>query len=326
MSAQEAFELGAKIQRARRKTGLELVSIAGEICVSKSYLTAIEEGRFEALPAFPFAMGFVRSFAQQIGLNANEIASEFKEIVKPVVVEEEGDLDLPSNPVIEAKKTAKRGPIYGGIAVVLSALSAAWMIFIGGGQQAAYVKTTPAKEITQLAAAKVDDSHLVQDTQGVPAKHDTTAIVADTAVAEKNDTALVDIPADTVSKTVSDTIVAVEEEFAPANNQLMGVANADDEGSKDLNLLATEVMFEARQDSWVRITSDDAILFEGVLRSGDHYVPPMGPSLNLTTNNAGGLALHIGEHDLGVLGVKGGIIENAKIDPDSLILRLVETL
>ena len=312
MSAQEALELGAKIQQARRNTGLELVSIAGEICVSKSYLTAIEEGRFEALPAFPFAVGFVRSFAQQVGLNVDEISSEFKAIVKPVVVEEQdSDLDIPSNPVIEAKKSAKRGPIYGGIAVALAAMSASWMVFIGGGQQAAYVKTTPPpKEITQLAIAKTDDVQLENDIQAVPAKHD-------------NDDADVAPQADIV---VAETIVVAEEEFTPANNQFMGVANASDEGSKDLNLEATEVMFEARQDAWVRITSGDAILFEGVLHSGDHYVPPMGPSLNLTTSNAGGLALHIGEHDLGVLGVKGGIIENAKIDPDSLILRLVETL
>lgn len=322
MSAQEAFELGAKIQRARRNTGLELVSIAGEICVSKSYLAAIEEGHFEALPAFPFAMGFVRAFSHEVGLDADEIAGEFKSIVKPVDVEQEGDLDLSGNPVIEAKKTAKRGPIYGGIAVVLSALSAAWMIFIGGGHQAAYVKTTPVKEITQLAVAKVDDSQLIQGNQLVRTKQDAAVVATDVVAAETNDAVSVDALADTVSNTVA----AAEEEFAPANNQLMGVANASDEGDKDVNLLATEVMFEARQDAWVRITSEDTVLFEGVLRSGDHYVPPMGPSLNLTTSNAGGLALHIGEHDLGVLGVKGGIIENAKIDPDSLILRLVESL
>ncbi len=316
MSAQEACELGAKIQQARRNTGLELVSIAGEICVSKSYLTAIEEGRFEALPAFPFAVGFVRSFAQQVGLNVDEISSEFKAIVKPVVVEEaDSDLDLPSNPVIEAKKTAKRGPIYGGIAVALAAMSASWMVFIGGGQQAAYVKTTsPPKEITQLAVAKIDGIQLERNIQTAPEKHDNADADADADAATQ---------ADIVA---AETIVVAEEEFTPANNQFMGVANASDEGSKDLNLLATEVMFEARQDAWVRITSGDSILFEGVLHSGDHYVPPMGPSLNLTTSNAGGLALHIGEHDLGVLGVKGGIIENAKIDPDSLILRLVETL
>ena len=311
MSVQEAFELGAKIQLARKGKGMELVSIAGEICVSKSYLTAIEEGRFEALPAFPFAMGFVRSFAQQVGLDPDKIAGEFKAIVKPVVIEEEDSgLDVPSNPVIEAKKIAKRGPVYGGIAVVLSAMSAAYMVFIGGSQQAAYVKTTPPKEITQLAVAKIDDSQLKRDTQAAP------------KILE-NDDADAATQADIV---VAETIVVAKEEFAPANNQFMGVANASDEGSKDLNLEATEVMFEARQDAWVRITSEDAVLFEGVLRSGDHYVPPMGPSLNLTTSNAGGLSLHIGEHDLGILGVKGGIIENAKIDPDSLILRLVETL
>lgn len=302
MSAQEAYDLGSKIQEARRSTGQELCSIAGEICVSKSYLTAIEDGRFDALPAFPFAMGFVRSFAHQVGLDANEIAMEFKAIVKPVIVED-ADAELVSDPVIELKKSVKRGPLYGGLAVVLSAMSAVWMIFLGGGQQAAYVKTTPPADVVQFAEAKVEGRLAGQDIKldsVIPAKQETNEVVVDA--------------------------VADEDFFAPANNQVLGVANAGDEGAKDLNLQDTEVMFEARQDAWVRISSGDSILFEGVLRSGDHYVPPMGPQLSLTTSNAGGLALRIGEHDLGVLGVKGGIIENVKIDPDSLILRLVETL
>lgn len=299
MSVQEALKLGAKIQKSRRSTGKELCTIAEEICVSKSYLTAIEEGRFDALPAFPFAIGFVRSFAGEIGIDANEIATEFKAIVQPVIIEEpESDLESSGKFDHQASKTVKRGPIYGGMAVVLSALSAAWMIFVGGGQQAAYVRTAPPKEAIQYVKSTEQDTQL------------------DSVVSVKDDN----------NKSVVETNEDFEEDFAPAGNQLMGVANADDEGASDLNLQVTEVMFQARQDAWVRISSGDAVLFEGVLHSGDHYVPPMGPALNLTTSNAGGLSLFIGEHDLGVLGSKGGIIENAKIDPDSLILRLVETL
>ncbi len=304
MSEHEALMLGAKIQNARRSTGKELSAIASEICVSKSYLVAIEEGRFEALPVFPFAIGFVRSFASEVGLQAAEIAREFKAIVQPAVIEQlDEELGSTSRPGREIRNTSKsnaskRGPIYGGLAVVLSAISAVWMIFTGGGQQAAYVKSAPQADTVQLASAKVQD--VFQEA------------AVSTEPANKN------LP--------DETVVTARTDFSPAGNQLMGVANADDEGAGGINLQVNDVMFEARQDAWVRISSGDQILFEGVLTAGDHYVPPMGPSLNLTTSNAGALALHIGEHDLGVLGAKGGIIENVNIDPDSLILRLVETL
>ena len=297
MSEQEAFELGARIQEARRSAGLELCAIAEEICVSKSYLVAIEEGRFDDLPALPFAIGFIRAFATEIGLDSDEVAVEFKAIVKPVVQEEKmPEHEASREHTADNVVNVKRGPLYGGLAVVLSAMSAAWMVFVGGGQPVAYVKSTPANESVQMVDAKTEDIQVASISQ------QEMPVINAATEAESEDI------------------------FAPANNELLGVANAKDEGENDLNLQATEVMFEARQDAWLRIANDDTVLFEGVLRAGDHYVPPMGPALSLTTSNAGGLAMHIGEHDLGVLGSKGGIIKNVKIDPDSLILRLVETL
>ena len=302
MNVDKAIKLGAKIQKARRNSGKELVAISGEICVSKSYLTAIEAGDFEALPAMPFSMGFIRSFANEVGLSAEGTAKEFKAIVQPVELETETVNQVSDDVMTVASspaqnKSVRRGPIYGGLAVVLSAMSAVWMIFVGGGHQAAFVKATPPSNV-----------HLTENTS-LQVKQDSNTPLLDveyTSEMKRND-------------------VDIENDFAPASNQLLGVANAS-EVVNDIDIEVTEVMFEAKQDSWVRISSKDTVLFEGILRAGDHYVPPMGPSLNLTTSNAGGLALYIGEHNLGVLGGKGDIIKNVNIDPDSLILRLVETL
>lgn len=299
MSDHEAIELGARMQKARKGSGKELCDIAKEICVSKCYLIAIEEGRFDALPAFPFAVGFVRSFASEIGVDAGEAAQAFKAIVQPVVQEDNSpEHEANRHEATVSKPSVKRGPIYGSLAVVLSVVSAAWMGMSGGGQQAAYVNSAPIGETVQLA--KVQEQ---QTEQAIVTEDETFA-----------------------NSIAAEPVEAIEEGFAPANNELLGVANAKEADENEITLQASEVMFEARQDAWLRITNGDAVLFEGVLQAGDHYVPPMGPALSLTTSNAGGLALHIGEHDLGVLGARGDIIENARIDPDSLILRLVETL
>ncbi len=295
----KAFDLGAKIKKARESSGKELEVIAVEICVSKSYLIAIEKGDFDALPALPFAIGFIRSFVREIGLDASVITAEFKEIVRPPVVEDDTPEHKADRAEVSVKAASvKRGPIYGGMAVALSAISAVWMIF-AGGQQAAYVQSSPDGKNNNFAES------IIQDTQGKSSQV--------TQSENKDD--------------IAETKTVIEKGFAPAANQFMGVANAADAAADEVMMQqVTEVMFEARQDAWVRISSGDDVLFEGVLHAGDHYVPPMGPKLNLTTSNAGGLALHIGEHDLGVLGAKGSIIKNVKIDPDSLILRLVETL
>lgn len=43
------------------------------------HLQAIETGDFSALPAIPYSVGFVRSFAQLVGLDGNRLAREFRD-------------------------------------------------------------------------------------------------------------------------------------------------------------------------------------------------------------------------------------------------------
>ena len=50
----------------------------GDLRIRQCFLEAIETGRLEALPAPVYALGFVRSYAEQLGLDPEEIASRFK--------------------------------------------------------------------------------------------------------------------------------------------------------------------------------------------------------------------------------------------------------
>jgi cytoskeleton protein RodZ len=71
----------AELRRARQDLGRDLVRIADDLKIRRVYLEAIEEGRFDDLPGATYAVGFVRAYAEYLGLDSIEIVARFKEEV-----------------------------------------------------------------------------------------------------------------------------------------------------------------------------------------------------------------------------------------------------
>src|SRR5512132_637570 len=68
------MQVGALLRTCRLRAGLDLAEVAQSLRIRRPFLEAIESGRFEALPAPAYALGFVRE----------EIARRFKsEIADP---------------------------------------------------------------------------------------------------------------------------------------------------------------------------------------------------------------------------------------------------
>lgn len=78
-AAETPFTVGARLAEARKARSLELEDIAARTRVPLRHLQAIEAGDFAALPAVPYSVGFVRSFAQLVGLDGSTLAREFRE-------------------------------------------------------------------------------------------------------------------------------------------------------------------------------------------------------------------------------------------------------
>lgn len=62
-------EIGRKLREARQSAGLSLAEIADAIRVRPVYLTAIEAGEFERLPALPQTVGFTRAYARHLAVD-----------------------------------------------------------------------------------------------------------------------------------------------------------------------------------------------------------------------------------------------------------------
>lgn len=78
MSRQTRERIGARLGAARIAAGVELIDIAKETRVPLRHLRAIEADSHDELPALPYSIGFVKSFARFVGVDADEAATQFR--------------------------------------------------------------------------------------------------------------------------------------------------------------------------------------------------------------------------------------------------------
>ena len=74
----EARSVGATLRDARERRGWSVADIAQQLRIRPAVLEAMESGRFEKLPNGAYALGFVRSYADFLGLDRDEIAQRVK--------------------------------------------------------------------------------------------------------------------------------------------------------------------------------------------------------------------------------------------------------
>src|SRR5579862_2383637 len=71
--------IGALLRETRENYGGDIERIAGALRIRPAYLTALEEGRYDRLPAPVYALGFVRAYAIHLGLDGEEAVRRFKQ-------------------------------------------------------------------------------------------------------------------------------------------------------------------------------------------------------------------------------------------------------
>jgi cytoskeleton protein RodZ len=129
--AGEAARVGEDLRDARLALGITLEDLADRLRIRRPYLVALEEGRVQDLPGAAYAVGFVRSYARALGLDANEMVRRFRDL-SGAAVTRKTDLVFPE-PVPE------RG-VPAGAVVLLGAVFAlggyvAWYNWSGSGSR-----------------------------------------------------------------------------------------------------------------------------------------------------------------------------------------------
>lgn len=78
-AAGEAARVGEELRDARVALGYSLEEAAARLRINRRYLAALEEGRVRDLPGPAYALGFVRSYAAALGLDADEMVRRFRD-------------------------------------------------------------------------------------------------------------------------------------------------------------------------------------------------------------------------------------------------------
>jgi cytoskeleton protein RodZ len=71
------FEIGNSLREARLRQGLDFPKIEADTKIRGKYLRAIEEERFEVLPGETYVKGFLRSYAEYLGLDGQLYVDEY---------------------------------------------------------------------------------------------------------------------------------------------------------------------------------------------------------------------------------------------------------
>jgi cytoskeletal protein RodZ len=71
-------DIGSRIRQAREQRGLTIRDIANTTKISTAALNAIEHNDFARLPGGVFSRAYVRAFATEVGLDADELTREYR--------------------------------------------------------------------------------------------------------------------------------------------------------------------------------------------------------------------------------------------------------
>ena len=88
LEIEEAQNVGELLRNTRLKKGKTLGDVSKDLCIRKFYLEAIESMDAANLPVMPYGLGFVRSYADYLGLNSSRITQAYRQVVYAVPDEE----------------------------------------------------------------------------------------------------------------------------------------------------------------------------------------------------------------------------------------------
>ncbi|MCG8546566.1 MAG: helix-turn-helix domain-containing protein, partial [Alphaproteobacteria bacterium] len=145
--------VGTTLRLHREARGEELRYVAQVLRIRYPYLKAIEDGLIDELPGPTYAVGFVRTYAEHLGLDTEKMVAQFKAEVEGLNAR--ADLHFPA-PLPEGKIPS--GAIL-LVAVVLAAMVyGAWIYLSSKDEQVAEIVPQLPNRISEIIKGKAPET------------------------------------------------------------------------------------------------------------------------------------------------------------------------
>ena len=98
---EDAQNIGELLRNSRLKKGKTLSDVSKDLCIRKVYLEAIESMDSKKLPPIPYCLGFVRSYANYLDMNAARIVQAYRQTAYPEQEDEAEEMSVSTNAPME---------------------------------------------------------------------------------------------------------------------------------------------------------------------------------------------------------------------------------
>lgn len=301
--------VGQDLRAARLRRGDEIAQVSRALKIRKDHLDALEEDRLEDLPGRTYAIGFVRSYARHLGLDATEYVERFK---REISGRTEDKMHEPA-PIHqdEGRRLPQGWRIITGAVVILLGWGA-WHLLSPGTSSNQPVPPAPVLNTPRPATPPP-----AQAAAPAPAASVTTPPAAADAATGPQDAAMPPPAAGAKTPATSlppaNAAASASPTAAPAvptsgAGQVYGAFNQ-----------SPRVILRARGD--VRITVKNAegqLLLNRALKPGDSYQVPNMPGVSLATSDGGAVEMDLDGIALGRAGQPQEVLGKVSLDPQSL--------
>jgi cytoskeleton protein RodZ len=319
----DAPRAGSDLRAARERLGWDLRDVAAMLRIRPSYLEALESGLLSQLPGNVYALGFLRTYASSLGLDAEEVARRFRaeageiprhsELVFPTPVPERG---LPAGALILLGLILVGGAYIG------------WYRLSGEGRLPAETVIAVPTRLASLAeqALPGPDGRVAP-----PAPPPREAPIVDEGgqfesrqAASENPLLLPDPPppppppletmrAASIPGATATTAIAMP--VTPMLRSNPSPAPAIDPANPD----GARVLLRFTGDTWVQVKERGGqALVAKVMKAGEAYPVPTRANLVLNTGNAGRIEIMVDGAMVPSIGGSGAVRKDVPLDPDQL--------
>jgi cytoskeleton protein RodZ len=304
------------LRAARLRRGDDLATVSRSLKIRKDHLEAVEEDRLENLPGRTYAIGFVRSYAGYLGLDAVEMVERYKQ----EIAGRHDDHTPTVAPVPDEPRRLPQGwRIVAGIVVLAVGYGVYHLLSAGSAPQTVppppslsppRVAAVAPKPVTPPPAPEQSATPSPAINNAVPAPAATAP--ADNPLASQMPTPSADKPAATAAQPTATPSPALSGTPAVA----IPPEAATVYGKNNRN---SRVVLKAKGDTHVMVRGQNGTVYiNRNLKSGDSYQLPNTVGLTLSTSNAGAVEVDLDGQAMGLAGTGQQSADDVPLDPQTI--------
>lgn len=323
----KSYTLGEKLKRLREETCISLAEISKATKIRKTYLEKIEAGLYEELPAEVYIKGFLKGYAQYLGIDVGEVLKQYE---RERGVQE--NIKKHQMPTQESQKF--RPPVVTITPKMFTA--AAFMLLVFGGifyfyREIGKFSETPRLVVVQPASDVTIDGSSI-DIVGLTDK-DSKVTINDQPVyvnesGEFNETL-------SLQQGVNAIVVKSLNRFGKQSNKAFNISSTYDatqiagkfkenqEGGQAESQAPDKVSVEIRvQDApiWVSVEVDGKNVQSGTMLAGSSQKFEADNQISVTSGKGNRTFIALNGQDIGPLGTSPGVVRDVIFTKDTKLM------